>query len=213
MNINRSFYKGEIYHLCNKSIANYLIFRNEFLSSHFQIVLSYYNSICGKICLSKALKKPLLLPHFMIRKEENIFHVIAFCIMPDHYHLLIKVNHEMLISKYINDIQNSYSRYFNTLNKRKGPLWQNRFRAIRIEDDATLLHVQRYIHLNPTTAGLVNSPVEWKASSYRDYLINPEILNINTEISMKSVKQLKKFTEDQIDYQKTIKGIRQKLLE
>jgi len=133
--------------------------------------------------------------------------------MPDHYHLLIKANHEKLISKYINDLQNSYTRYYNKMNNRKGPLWQSRFRATYIEDDFTLLHVHRYIHLNPTTAGLVIKPEEWRWSSYRDYISDDNVLKTNREVSIKSIPQYKKFVDNQIDYQKTIKGIRRKLLE
>ncbi len=213
MNVNRAFYKGDIYHICNKSISNYRIFRSDTLASHFQITLNYYNTTTQKICLSKALKKHFTFPHIINRRDTNIFFVITFCIMPDHYHLLIKVNNEMLVSKYINDIQNSYTRYYNKMNNRKGPLWQNRFRAIRIEDNSTLLHVQRYIHLNATTAGLVDLPEKWKWSSYNDYVCDPTLLEMNKEISIQSMRQLRQFTEDQIDYQKTIKGIRRKLLE
>ena len=213
MSLNRAFYTGDIYHICNKSISNYQIFRTDTLASHFLTTLNYYNSITDKICLSKALTKPFFLPPLMARKQESIFFILAFCIMPDHYHVLIKINHDMLISQYINTIQNSYTRYFNRMHKRKGPLWQNRFRAIRIEDNATLLHVQRYIHLNPTTANLVDSPEKWQWSSYLSYISSPDMLEMNPEISIKSITQLKQFTENQIDYQKTIKGIKRKLLE
>lgn len=210
---NRSFYKGDIYHICNRSISNYQIFRNDTLASHFLTTLNYYNSTAQKICLSKALKGHSILPHILRRRQENIMFVIAYSIMPDHYHILIKIRSEKLISKYINDVQNSYTRYYNKMNKRKGPLWQNRFRAIYIEDNSTLLHVQRYIHLNATTANLANHPEEWKWSSYADYISDPTVLKMNTEISISSVMQFKQFTEDQIDYQKTIKGIRLSLLE
>jgi len=210
---NRIFYSGDIYHICNKSISNYHIFRNNTLADHFKTTLVYYNTSADKIPLSKALKKEFTIPHIMNRGEDSIVFVLGFCIMPDHYHLLIKVNKEYSVSQYINNVQNSYSHYYNKINKRRGPLWQNRFRAICIEDNSTLLHVLRYIHLNPTTAKLVDLPEKWSYSSYKDYMSDTGILKLNKEISINSIEYLRKFTEDQIDYQQTIKGIRRKLLE
>jgi len=143
----------------------------------------------------------------------RIFSLLAYCIMPDHYHLLVKLQSEYSFSKYMNNIENSYSRYFNTLNKRKGPLWQSQFRAVAIEDDETLLHVHRYIHLNPTTSGFVEKPEEWKWSSYNYFISEKQGLAEHKEISINSVDTYKKFVEDQINYQRTIKGIRRSLLE
>lgn len=209
----RIFDRDAIYHICNKSISNYHIFRTDTLSSRFLLTLNYYNLNTKKLCLSKALKKPFSMPHILTRRKENICSVISFCIMPDHYHVLIKARDETFISKYINDVQNSFTRYYNKMNERKGPLWQSRFRAVHIKDNFTLLHVHRYIHLNPTTAGLVTRPETWGWSSYRDYISDINVLKTNHEISIGSMEQYKKFVEDQIDYQKTIKGIRRKLLE
>lgn len=111
--------------------------------------------------------------------------------MPDHYHLLVKVNGEYLLSKYISDIENSYTHYYNN----------------------TLLHVHRYIHLNPTTAGFTEKPEDHKWSSYNYYISNPQAL-FNTKImTINSISTYRQFVEDQIGYQRTIGGIRRKLLE
>ena len=209
----RVFSTGEIFHICNKSIANYLIFRNEKLLKRFFITINYYNNNQLKISLSRALREKLYLNAILSRRPENIVHIIAYCIMPDHYHLLLKINDEETFSKYINNLESSYTRYYNKLNARKGPLWQSRFKAVRIPDNETLLHVHRYIHLNPTTAGIVNRPENWKWSSYYSYINDNEVLTNNKEVSIQSIKQYKKFVENQINYQRTIKGIRRKLLD
>ena len=122
--------------------------------------------------------------------------------MPDHYHLLFKVTSEKLISKYISDIENSYTRYFNLKHNRKGPLWQSRYRAVPITSNEQLLHVSRYIHLNPTTKGLVDFPEEWKYSSYKDIISSQSILDSLVEISIQDRKKYKKFVDDNLDYQK-----------
>ena len=209
----RFFPKGEIFHICNKSISNYQIFRKEDWISRFLTTINYYNCMQVDKCLSKAMREPLDLPNIMKNNNGRIFSLLAYCIMPDHYHLLVKLQSEYSFSKYMNNIENSYSRYFNTLNKRKGPLWQSQFKAAVIEDNETLLHVHRYIHLNPVTSDFVKKPEEWKWSSYNYFISEKLGLAEHKEISINSIDTYKQFVEDQINYQKTIKGIRRRLLE
>lgn len=210
---SRMFPSGEIFYICNKSISNYKIFRTEKLALRFHTTINYYNNCKINNSLSKAIRKPLDLPIVMSNVENRIFFLLAYCIMPDHYHLLVKIQSEYSFSKYINIIENSYSRYFNKLHNRKGPLWQSQFRSILIEDNETLLHIHRYIHLNPTTAGIVEKPEDWKWSSYNYFITDNQAFLTHKEISISSVSMYKRFVEDQINYQRTIKGIRRKLLE
>lgn len=210
------FTSGTIYHVVNKSIANFGIF-NRYENSHrFINTLTYYNS-----------SEPITQPFSKFIKNErdynpNVLDVIhyglvkfiAYCIMPDHYHLLIKILGDDKISKYINDVENSYTRFFNTKNERKGPLWQSAFKAARIKNNEQLLHVSRYIHLNPTTNNLVENPEDWTFSSYRDFVANEHVLKESlTEISIANPLQYKQFVEDQKDYQRKLKMIKKLLLE
>lgn len=209
----RMFPSGEIFHICNKSISNYHIFRNKKSIQRFLITLNYYNYQDIDLSLSKALREDLILPNIMENASKRIFSLLAYCIMPDHYHLLVKTQSEYSFSKYMSNVESSYSHYYNIFNNRKGPLWQSRFRASIIEDNETLLHVHRYIHLNPTTAGLVDKPEDWPWSSYGYFITNPKAFSTHKEVSISSASSYKKFVEDQINYQRTIKGIRRKLLE
>jgi putative transposase len=77
--------------------------------------------------------------------------------MPNHYHLLLKQTKREGISEFIRLSSNSYAKYYNTKHKRTGPLFQGRFKAVRIQTDEQLLHVSRYIHLNPYTSSLVKT--------------------------------------------------------
>lgn len=210
---SRMFPSGEIFHICNKSISNYKIFRTEKYIKRFIMTISYYNNPKVNVCLSKALKKPLDIPNIMNNDYNRIFSLLAYCIMPDHYHLLVKVNNDFALPKFVNNLENSYSHYYNLSNNRKGPLWQSRFRSSLIEDNETLLHVHRYIHLNPTTADIVEKPEDWKWSSYNYFITDNQAFLTHKEISISSVSMYKRFVEDQINYQRTIKGIRRKLLE
>jgi len=134
--------------------------------------------------------------------------------MPDHYHLLVKSLSEKIISKYISDVENSFTRYFNIKNNRKGPLWQSRFKSVVIKNNQQLLHVSRYVHLNPTTNGLVNRPEEWSFSSYKEIINNPVLLKTGLkEISMSNRLAYKRFVEKNIDHQRWLKQIKKLILE
>ena len=129
--------------------------------------------------------------------------------MPDHYHLLLKVLKENMLSKYISDVENSFSRFFNIKLKRKGPIWESRFKAVRVKTNEQLLHVSRYIHLNPTSSNLVEKPEDWIFSSYKSFITKSEILNKTmNEISISDRDLYKKFIEGNIDYQRKLKKIR-----
>ena len=209
----RAFPANGIYHVFNKSIANFQIFKNSCSIVRFLQTVSYYNAISLHYSLFVALRKKVRLLPPLYNDNTRALYILAYCIMPDHYHLLIKIIKENTLSKYMNDIENSYTRYFNKKNSRKGPLWQSHFCVAPIKDDSTLLHVSRYIHLNPSTSGLVQNPIDWQWSSYNEYLSEHTPLHTYKEFSIKSASLYKKFVEDQIDYQRAIKRIRRSILE
>lgn len=211
----RRFFSGEFYHICNKSIANYAIFKSSLNVQRFIQTLDYYNSIRTTKRFSDAIRqKRFHYTNLLLPRKNNLVKFLAYCIMPDHYHILVKILVDNSLSKYLNDVENSYTRYFNLKLSRKGPLWQSRFRSVIIKTNQQLLHVTRYIHLNPTTKGLVENPEEWGLSSYRDYVGNKQILrNLLPEISIKSPIRYKSFVEDQKDYQIKLRKIKKLLLE
>ncbi|MFC1787920.1 transposase [Patescibacteria group bacterium] len=90
----------------------------------------------------------------------------AYCLMDNHYHLLIETP-EGNLSKAMRDINGNYTQWFNARHKTVGHLFQGRYKAFVIEKEIYLLEVARYIALNPVRDNLVNHPREWKWSSYR----------------------------------------------
>lgn len=216
MRRKEQFVSGEIYHLCNKSIANFGIFRELVIGQKFIEILDYYNNRLVLTSFSQFLKKNKHYDYqnLLYPKEFPYVKFLGYNIMPDHYHLLIKILHDRSLSQYIANVENSFTRYFNIRFKRKGPLWQSCFKAVRIKTNEQLLHVSRYIHLNPTSAGLVNKPEDWPLSSYRDFINNEKILKeIITEISIRTPSMYKKFVEDQKNYQRKLKLIKKLILE
>lgn len=210
----KKFSEGQIYHVFNKSIANFGIFKDPNNCRRFIETLDYYNCSLLKERFSLAVKKGKYIFGSLLQQKENqLFKVICFCIMPDHYHLLVKMLKENVFSKFINDLENSYTRFFNIKFKRKGPLWQSAFKSVRIKNSEQLLHVTRYIHLNPTTNNLVDKPESWEFSSYKDFIKDDKILNNSIEIAMATTSSYRRFVENRIEYQRKLKLIKKLIFE
>ena len=75
--------------------------------------------------------------------------ILAFCLMPNHVHLLIYQRQQGTMTEFMRSLLTSYSMYFNKKYKRSGPLFESRYKASLISEDAYLEHISRYIHLNP----------------------------------------------------------------
>jgi putative transposase len=102
-------------------------------------------------------------------KERYQFHLYAYCLMANHFHLLLET---MLpnISQVMHYIKGSYTTYYNIRHRRRGHLFQGRFKSIVVDKDSYFLELTRYIHLNPVYAGIVLDPGAHKWSSYHGYL-------------------------------------------
>lgn len=92
--------------------------------------------------------------------------MVAYCLMPNHYHFLVRQLSDRALSQWVQMLFNGYSQAINQQLNRKGTLFQNRAKHILIDKDEYLVHLVRYIHYNPVEAGLVHSPEEWQFSNY-----------------------------------------------
>ncbi len=209
---------GEAYHVFSKSIAGFSIFNNESEFLRIVNVLKHYQNRRPILKFSKfaKLKKTGMDNVLYITNQDRIVDIIAYCIMPTHIHLILKQLVTNGISSFMKNTLNSYTRYFNIKHKRKGPLWEGRFKSVHIGTDEQLFHLTRYIHLNPVTAYLVNRPEKWRFSSYNEYLNN--VTSINNICYYKNIIQIvpdlyKKFTEDRISYQRELAHIKDLIVE
>lgn len=95
--------------------------------------------------------------------------VHTYALMKNHYHMILQTPLANL-SKAMHYLNTSYAAYFNTKRKRVGPLYQGRYKAILVQQDAYLHHLSSYIHLNPIRANIVKNPIEYTWSSYRYFV-------------------------------------------
>lgn len=101
---------------------------------------------------------------------SDSFSLVSYCLMPNHFHLLIRQNLDIPTSKLLLRICTSYSKYFNKKYDNVGHIFQDQFKQITIGDSDYLKWLSCYIHQNPKVAGLVDKIADYRWSSYRDFI-------------------------------------------
>jgi len=207
----------------NKSIAGYEIFTKPGEYQRMLQVMRYYLVPHSPLPFSKfiTLKRVETLGfeqcvEDLCDPEDYLVQVIAYCLMPTHIHLVIKPGSDQGAVEYLGNVLNSYARYFNTKGERKGPLWVGRFKNVLVETDEQLLHLTRYVHLNPATAGLVARAEDWSYSSYAEY-VTPKKIAYRwvdyTDLIDMTPQQYGRFVSDQADYQRELAIIKRQVLD
>lgn len=214
---------NEVYHVINRGAGSQPIFLNQRDYLRALETIFYYQNQDLSLRYSFFLRLPKhqkeeLLDRLKARRKFLV-EIIAHCLMPNHFHLLLKQIRDDGISIFISKFSNSYTRYFNTNQKRIGSLLQGNFKAARMETDEQLIHVSRYIHLNPYSSYVVKNLKElenYPYSSLPEYL-NPKMpVRCSKEIVLhhfKNVASYKKFVFDQADYQRRLQEIKHLVLE
>jgi putative transposase len=139
------FTAGHYYHIYNRGIGRDKIFFNE---GNYEYCL-------------RLIKKYL---------TEHQLSIIAYCLMPNHYHFLIRQNGEPPLSRFVGLVFNAYVQAVNGQQERQGTLFEERFKDVHVDKEEYLIHLCRYIHANPVKAGLVNKPEEWPYSNYPEWI-------------------------------------------
>lgn len=218
------FAQDQIYHVFNRGVAALPIYSSHKHYLRFLQLIGYYRFINTPTSFSHLMKQPLEIRQqiidTLIKEDDLSVKIHAFCLMPNHFHLLIKQISERGIIKFMANIQNGYVKYLNIKENRVGPLFQSAFKAKRIETEEQLLHVYRYIHLNPITAYLVETKklTQYPWSSLSSYFsgTSKKYSFISTELIssfFKNQESHKKFIFDQIEYQRELDKIKHLVLE
>src|SRR5260221_1001368 len=209
------FANNEYYHVFNRGVEKRPTFTSKYEYVRARDSMNFYRFGELPIRYSKFLnlnrdKKAQFL--HALNTDQLQVEIIAYCLMRNHFHFLLKQLKENGIVKFMAKYTNSYTKYFNTKHDRVGPLFQGIFKAVHVESDEQLLHLSRYIHLNPVLGFIVKLEelAQYHWSSYPEYLDKKNATMINaTEVLsfFKSGSDYEEFVLNQVDYAKQIKQI------
>ncbi|MFH1193306.1 MAG: transposase [Candidatus Jorgensenbacteria bacterium] len=148
---------GEIYHIYNRGTDRRTIFMDDkdrfrfvhslFESNNSESVPKFYGYVVRQQFSEVGL--PKIIPKIDRGPRKFIVEVLAFCLMPNHFHLLVRQRTERGISKFMQKFGTGYTNYFNVKHERSGNLFQGKFKAVHISGDAQFLFIPFYIHSNP----------------------------------------------------------------
>ena len=212
----------QVYHVINRGVASQPIFNcKKDYQRAIETIVYYQNKkppmrYSYYINLPKDIKSGVT--SLMIKDKKDLVDIIAYCLMPNHVHFLLKQLEENGISRFMSKFSNSYTKYFNTKYKRTGALFQGKFKAVRVETDEQLKHVCRYIHLNPYTSyvvGDVGKIEDYEFSSFGQYLSSGESICERKLVLdlFKDEESYRKFVLDQADYQRKLGDMKHLFLE
>ena len=145
MPIRMSFQQGGYYHLYNRGAGRQVIFCHE---RNYVYLLRLLKTVA----------------------QECSVTVIAYCLLPNHYHWLVRQDGQIPVGKVPARVFGSYSQAFNRAYERTGTLFEGPYKALAVETDAYFVNLCGYIHLNPVHHGLVDDPEAWPYSNYLEWI-------------------------------------------
>lgn len=170
----------EYYHIYNRGVNKQNIFKDDRDRIRFLFLILYFQSEINFPKISRFVSNFVKHRMFDIPKDlenkivsKRFVELISFCLMPNHFHLIIKESKEGGTGKYMQRVLNSYTKYFNTRHGTSGHLFQGAYRHVYVRDNNQLLYLSAYVHQNPRDL------IEWRNkkneffwSSYQDYVKN-----------------------------------------
>lgn len=178
-NLIKLYEEGGYYHIYNRGVEKRTIFEDSDDYKKFIGFLKTYLSAPKSRDLTlrdtQRTGAPLIVPPSRVLKNYNDqIDLIAYCLMPNHFHLLIKQRTERGMAKFMQSLMTKYSMYFNKRYHRVGSLFQGAYKTVKIESEQQLKYVSKYIHRNPLPDQPTRSHLEvlgdYQYSSYGNYI-------------------------------------------
>ena len=158
------FVVGEFYHLYNRGTDKRVIFTSLNDYNRF-VMLLYLCNTTKSVSIRREFRKGRSFAElWQINRKEQLVDIVAYCLMPNHFHLLIRERADGGISIFMKKLATAYSMYFNVKHKRSGALFEGRFKSKYVDNDNYLKYLLSYIHLNPVK--LIDS--DWKENGISD---------------------------------------------
>jgi REP-associated tyrosine transposase len=173
------FIAGEYFHVYNHAVSNELLFRTN----------SDYDYFLDK---------------FSVAKSRYPSTIVSFCLMPNHYHYLMRQDGTEPIYRIFNDAFTSYTLHYNHKYNRKGTLFQGPLQHIHIKTDNYFIQLCKYIHYNPKKARLVDDLRDWKFSNYLEWIGSNELEFFSSEFCEMYPDDFKNYEETINEYGKYI---------
>ncbi len=203
-NRTKPFMPGEMYHLFTRGVEKRKVFLDNRDRERFISLLTHCLPIeaLPSFSFMQRLGRKAEVP----KEGRALVDILCYCLMENHFHLLVKENSDGGISAYIHRLLTSYSRYFNIKYKRSGSLFVHPFKSVHIEDDNQLLHESRYIHLNPYVAHMGKNVFGYHWSSLDEYVSLKKNTLCHRRLirSMMTSGEYKKFIIEHADYAREI---------
>ncbi len=213
---DRSMEVGRVYHIYNRGVAKMNLFLDDQDFTRFLDVLSFYldDDRPVKFSTAKLLKDSL--PQRTTPPTHPLAESLAYVLMTNHFHLILREVELKGIGRLMARVLNSYTRYFNTRYHRVGTTFQGIFRFVPVLSDEQLLHLTRYLHLNPYVAGMIDRPEAYRWSSYPDYLANRPSRLCNPSLALAlagSPERYRAFVHDFEGYALTVAQLKSHLID
>lgn len=175
-NAIKEYEAGGYYHIYNRGVAKQVIFESD---KDYKTFLSYLQLYLAPPLiilqgLSSQAQEIHTAPSKQLKNYAGEITLLAYCLMPNHFHLLLRQNSDHGMDHFMRSIITKYVRYFNSRYQRVGHLFQDRYKAVRITTEQQFTYVSKYIHRNPLDLpACKDSPrrlIEYTYSSYGNYL-------------------------------------------
>ncbi|MFH0803511.1 MAG: transposase [Candidatus Tagabacteria bacterium] len=198
-----NFVKGEFYHIYIHGISDFEIFPNKKDYQRFLTLLFSANGINSTPRLDRSIDLNLVWDIIAGKMKigEPLVDIVCFCLMPTHFHLLVKERGDGNVSKYLHKILVSHAKYINLKYKKRGHLFESNFHSKHIDDNDYLLKISCYIHKNPKDLkSWKNKEHLYPWSSYQDYILENRWQHLLKkgiiEKQFKNLQEYKNFVEE-----------------
>ena len=168
----------EYYHVYNRGVHKRITFHDTADYVRFLFLILFFQSTVGFEQVSRHVRYFVQHRVFDIDDADTskiiggrYVELVSFCLMPNHFHLVLREVKEHGIARYMQRVLNGYTKYYNTKYGVSGHLFQGPYRAVLVEDNEQLIYLSAYVHRNPRELpGWKNKEQKYEWSSYQDHI-------------------------------------------